>query len=151
MTYPSYSQPKPEPQALPLGSYRHDVAYTAALKSTQALPLGNYRNDVAYTAALKSVQALPLGNYRNDVAYTAALKSGQALPLGNYRHDVAYTAALKSGQFSGTAPQGVSSFELYDFDSRQTDVEHGLASVIFWADSFGTSPEGLGAGGVIVC
>lgn len=42
---------------------------------TQALALGNYRQDLAYTAALKSTQALALGNYRQDLSYTAALKS----------------------------------------------------------------------------
>jgi hypothetical protein len=42
-------------QAHALGSYRHDVAYTAALKS-QTLALGSYRYDIAYTGALKSVQ-----------------------------------------------------------------------------------------------
>ncbi|MEM0952430.1 MAG: hypothetical protein AAGI66_09870, partial [Cyanobacteria bacterium P01_H01_bin.74] len=72
-------------QVLALGSYRHDVAYTAALKSVSkkptALPMGTYRHDVAYTAALKSVspQGLALGTYRHDVAYTAALKSIQTL------------------------------------------------------------------------
>lgn len=43
------------PQAHALGSYRHDVAYTAALKS-QVRALGSYRYDIAYTGALKSVQ-----------------------------------------------------------------------------------------------
>lgn len=42
-------------QAHALGSYRQDVAYTAALKS-QCLALGSYRYDIAYTGALKSVQ-----------------------------------------------------------------------------------------------
>lgn len=64
-------------QALALGSYRHDIAYTGALKSYQALALGSYRHDIAYTGALKSspCQALALGSYRNDIAYTGALKS----------------------------------------------------------------------------
>jgi hypothetical protein len=66
-------------QAHALGSYRHDVAYTAALKSAQTHALGSYRHDVAYTAALKSVQTSALGNYRHDVAYTAALKSSFAI------------------------------------------------------------------------
>ena len=47
-----------EPQAHALGTYRHDVAYTAALKSCQTHALGSYRHDVAYTAALKSSSAL---------------------------------------------------------------------------------------------
>lgn len=135
------SQPaNQEPQALALGNYRHDVAYTAALKSPQALPLGNYRNDVAYTAALKSEQALPLGNYRHDVAYTAALKSGQALPLGSYRHDVAYTAALKTSIASGVAPQGGISFGAFKIDHWFTGVERCLAPVFFWIERVGTSP-----------
>jgi hypothetical protein len=61
--------------ALALGSYRHDIAYTGALKSLQVLALGSYRHDIAYTGALKSVQALPQGSYRQDIAYTGALKS----------------------------------------------------------------------------
>lgn len=72
---------KQKPQALALGSYRHDVAYTAALKSTQIHALGSYRHDVAYTAALKSGQTQALGSYRHDVAYTAALKSSSALQI----------------------------------------------------------------------
>ena len=70
-----YSTANPEPQAHAMGTYRHDVAYTAALKSSQHLALGNYRHDVAYTAALKSSNNHALGSYRHDVAYTAALKS----------------------------------------------------------------------------
>jgi hypothetical protein len=64
-------------QTLALGSYRHDIAYTGALKSCQALALGSYRHDIAYTGALKSCpcQVLALGSYRNDIAYTGALKS----------------------------------------------------------------------------
>jgi hypothetical protein len=49
-----------QPQALALGSYRHDVAYTAALKSCQSHALGSYRHDVAYTAALKSTPNLSI-------------------------------------------------------------------------------------------
>jgi hypothetical protein len=41
-------------QAHALGTYRHDVAYTAALKPSQIHALGSYRHDVSYTAALKS-------------------------------------------------------------------------------------------------
>lgn len=146
MSHPICQTPKQEPWALPLGNYRHDVAYTAALKSGQTLPLGSYRHDVAYTAALKSEQALPLGNYRHDVAYTAALKSGQALPLGNYRHDVAYTAALKSGQVSGFAPQGGTSFGAMDIEFSFTGVEHGSAPVIFWAEREPLGIERRGTG-----
>jgi hypothetical protein len=92
-------------QGLALGNYRHDIAYTAALKSTLAwapivLAQGNYRHDIAYTAALKSTQTTPLslaqGSYRYDIAYTAALKSIQTLAKGSYRQDIAYTGALKS-------------------------------------------------------
>ena len=75
----SHFQASSGSQAHALGSYRHDVAYTAALKSVQVLPLGSYRNDVAYTAALKSIQTHALGSYRQDVSYTAALKSTQAI------------------------------------------------------------------------
>jgi hypothetical protein len=49
-----------EPQAHALGTYRHDVAYTAALKSCQTHALGSYRHDVAYTAALKSSLAVKI-------------------------------------------------------------------------------------------
>lgn len=110
-------------------------------QAPQAHALGNYRHDVAYTAALKSVQALALGSYRHDVAYAAALKSEQQHALGNYRNDVAYAAALKSGSVSSFATQGVIGFgaEIQDFLS--TGAEHGLAPVIFWDESrvFGVS------------
>jgi hypothetical protein len=139
MSHPQSQPAKQEPQAHALGNYRHDVAYTAALKSSQALPLGNYRHDVAYTAALKSEQSLPLGNYRHDVAYTAALKSGQALPLGNYRHDVAYTAALKTAPVSGSTHQGGISFGALKIDHSFTGVEHCLAPVFFWIERVGTA------------
>ena len=102
MTVYSQHASEQDTQALALGSYRHDLAYTAALKSLQALALGSYRNDVAYAAALKSIQTLALGNYRNDLSYTAALKS---IP-GNNHH------------------------------KKFTDVEHGLASVIFFGAFF---------------
>jgi hypothetical protein len=72
------------------------IFFQDAQQELQALALGSYRHDVAYTAALKSCQIHALGSYRHDVAYTAALKSGQTHALGSYRHDVAYTAALKS-------------------------------------------------------
>jgi hypothetical protein len=102
------------------------------LLETQALPLGSYRHDVAYTGALKSCQVLPLGSYRHDVAYTAALKSSQKHALGNYRHDVAYTAALKSGSFSGAiSPQGGISFGASTIDRLNTGAEHCLAPVVF--------------------
>lgn len=91
---------------------------------TQALAKGSYRHDVAYTAALKSTQALALGSYRHDVAYTAALKSTQAHALGSYRQDLSYTAALKSAQ-------GAQIIEKF------TDVEHCLASVIFFGCEWG--------------
>jgi len=83
--------------------------------------MGSYRHDVAYAAALKSVQALALGSYRQDVAYTAALKSTQSHALGSYRQDLSYTAALKSAQ-------GAQIIEKF------TDVEHCLASVIFFGE-----------------
>ncbi len=108
----------------------------------QALPLGTYRHDVAYTGALKSCQILPLGSYRHDVAYTAALKSSQKHALGNYRHDVAYTAALKSGSFSSvTTPQGGISFGASTIDRLNTGAEHCLAPVVFENHS----PAGLSA------
>ncbi|WP_373533285.1 hypothetical protein [Vampirovibrio sp.] len=97
----------------------------------QALALGSYRNDVAYTGALKSIQALPLGSYRQDVAYTAALKSSQQHALGNYRQDVAYAAALKSGQFSGATPQGGISFGVLTIEFSITGAKHDLAPVSF--------------------
>jgi hypothetical protein len=49
------TQSNKDTQAHALGTYRHDVAYTAALKS-QCHALGSYRYDIAYTGALKSVQ-----------------------------------------------------------------------------------------------
>jgi|GEM_PF-4914307 hypothetical protein len=101
-------------------------------RESQANALGTYRHDVAYTAALKSEQALALGSYRHDVAYTAALKSVQAHALGNYRHDVAYTAALKSAQ--AMSHQGGTSFKgQLTEDSTITGVEQCLAPVIFLA------------------
>jgi hypothetical protein len=105
----------------------------------QALALGSYRNDVAYTGALKSIQVLPLGSYRQDVAYTAALKSSQQHALGNYRQDVAYAAALKSGQFSGFCPQGGTSFGVFIIQFSLTGAKSNLAPV-----SFGTESERLG-------
>jgi hypothetical protein len=105
----------------------------------QALALGSYRNDVAYTGALKSIQALPLGSYRQDVAYTAALKSSQQHALGNYRQDVAYAAALKSGQFSGSGPQGGIGFGVLTIQFSLTGAKHDLAPV-----SFGTDRDRLG-------
>ncbi len=115
---------------------------TLANQHSQAAALGSYRHDVAYTAALKSVQALALGSYRNDVAYTAALKSVVVThALGNYRHDVAYTAALKSAQ--ALSHQGGKSFQGQPIeDSQFTGVEHDSAPVIFLADFF---PERRGA------
>ncbi len=98
----------------------------------RALPLGTYRHDVAYTGALKSCQVLPLGSYRHDVAYTAALKSSQKHALGNYRHDVAYTAALKSGSVSGAiSQQGGISFKIFTIDQLNTGAERCLAPVVF--------------------
>lgn len=112
MSHQPYNFANREPQANALGSYRHDVAYTAALKSGQALALGSYRHDVAYTAALKSVQTHALGNYRHDVAYTAALKSAQAL-----------------------SHQGGNSFKgQLTEDLSITGVEQCLAPVIFLAE-----------------
>lgn len=81
MTHEPHNPTHRDTQALALGSYRQDVAYTAALKSTQALALGSYRQDVAYAAALKSVQVHALGNYRQDLSYTAALKSTQGVKI----------------------------------------------------------------------
>ncbi len=81
MTHSSHNPDQPDTQALALGSYRQDVAYTAALKSVQVLALGNYRQDVAYTAALKSSQVHALGSYRQDLSYTAALKSAQGTKI----------------------------------------------------------------------
>lgn len=49
---------------------------TTRKNTTQAHALGTYRHDVAYTAALKS-QIHALGSYRHDIAYTGALKSAQ--------------------------------------------------------------------------
>lgn len=57
MSIPSQNNQANATQAHALGTYRHDVAYTAALKSgTQAL--GSYRYDIPYTGALKSVQQI---------------------------------------------------------------------------------------------
>jgi hypothetical protein len=103
MNHPSHHQLCTDVQAHALGSYRHDVAYAAALKSVQTLALGSYRHDVAYTAALKSTQAHALGSYRQDVSYTAALKSAQGVQI----------------------------------IQKFTDVEHCLASVIFFVGSEG--------------
>lgn len=104
---------------------------TIAIQHSQATALGSYRHDLAYTAALKSVQVLALGSYRQDVAYTAALKSVETHALGNYRQDVAYTAALKSAQAlshqGGKSPKGQPTE-----DTQFTGVEHGSAPVIFW-------------------
>jgi hypothetical protein len=69
-------------------------------RGTQALAMGSYRHDIAYTGALKSAQGHALGSYRHDIAYTGALKSAQKQALGSYRHDVSYTAALKSASVS---------------------------------------------------
>lgn len=106
--------------------------YNTARQASQARALGSYRHDVAYTAALKSVQTLALGSYRHDVAYTAALKSIQTHALGNYRHDVAYTAALKSAQALSHQGGNSSKGQLTE-DLNITGVEHCLIPVIFLA------------------
>lgn len=112
----------------------------------QALALGSYRHDVAYTGALKSGQALPLGSYRHDVAYTAALKSSQQHALGSYRHDVAYTAALKSDCFTGvTTQQGGISFQGFKTDFANTGAKRCLAPVVFESETFGHPHQGAAA------
>lgn len=114
----------------------HSGSPSNASQHPQTQRLGSYRHDVAYTAALKSIQALPLGSYRHDVAYTAALKSAQTHPLGSYRHDVAYTAALKSGSVASLDSQGVLGILHSSYTALITGVAHGVAPVIFlWSKS----------------
>lgn len=92
------------PIALALGSYRHDIAYTGALKSSQVQALGSYRHDIAYTGALKSAQQHALGNYRHDVSYTAALKSVLATVVDNRFQNTGVKHVVLTPVFFGINP-----------------------------------------------